>query len=58
MILTPIPDSELPESLVSFADSLSNDSFRSAFRRVVARGDPPALQPKRALRITQTLLIL
>ena len=40
MILTPIPDSELPESLVSFADSLSNDSFRSVFRRVVARGDP------------------
>ena len=40
MILTPIPDSDLPESLVSFADSLSNDSFRSVFRRVVARGDP------------------
>jgi hypothetical protein len=40
MILTPIPDSDLPESLVGFADSLSNDSFRSVFRRVVAPGDP------------------
>ena len=40
MILTPISDLELPESLVSFADSLSDDSFRSVFRRVVARGDP------------------
>jgi len=40
MILTPIPDSELPESLVSFVDSLSDDLFRSVFRRVVARGDP------------------
>jgi hypothetical protein len=40
MILTPIPDSELPELLVSFTDSLSDDSFRSVFRRFVARGDP------------------
>ena len=40
MILTPIRDSELLESLVSFTDSLSDDSFRSVFRRVVARGDP------------------
>src|SRR5271154_5590496 len=34
MILTPIPDSELPESLVSFDDSLSNESSRAVFRRI------------------------
>jgi hypothetical protein len=40
MILTPISDSELPESLVSFTDSLSDDSLRSVFRRIAGRGDP------------------
>ena len=40
MILTPIPDSDLPESLVRFDDSLASESSRAVFRRIAGRGNP------------------
>jgi hypothetical protein len=40
MILTPIPESELPESLARFDDSLSSESSRAVFRRIATVGNP------------------
>ncbi len=40
MILTPIPDAALPESLARFDDSLSTESSRAVFRRIAGVGNP------------------
>ena len=40
MILTPIPESELPESLARFDNSLSSESSRAVFRRIATVGNP------------------
>ncbi len=40
MILTPIPNSELPESLARFNNSLSSNSSRAVFRRIAGPGNP------------------
>jgi hypothetical protein len=40
MILTPIPDSNLSESLARFDDSLASESSRIVFRRIAGPGSP------------------
>ncbi len=50
MILTPIPDSQLPESLARFDDSLASESSHAVFQRIAGRGNPARAAAGMAVR--------